>query len=66
MSVCLLMRGRKGMDLDEGGGRDAVSAVDGQGNCNQDMLCEKKYAFNKRENIFRIARFGAQVTLYCV
>lgn len=30
VSACLLKRGRKGMDLDEGGGRDAVSVVEEQ------------------------------------
>ena len=30
LDVCLLMRGRKGIDLDERGGREAVSAVEGQ------------------------------------
>lgn len=44
VSACLLMRGRKGMDLDERGGRDAVSAVEGQ-ETKQDMLCEKKICF---------------------
>lgn len=38
----------------------------GSGNCSQDMLREKRYAINKRENTFRTARFGAQVTFYCV
>lgn len=60
------MRGRKGMDLDERGGREAVSAGEGQENVIRICYVRKKYAFHKRENTFRTARFGAQVTFYCV